>query len=117
MTLSRNDWTYYYGLTVLGSSGLTKEYGGDTFNFQGAYNGESLRERLDTDTTYYHSLSVSRDFNSGLSASFGVKNVLDEKPPVVSIDWRFDGLRTGTAAQNAWDLVGRRFFLTVSKDF
>jgi hypothetical protein len=33
------------------------------------------------------------------------------------VDWKFDGLRTGTAAQNSWDVLGRRLFLTVTKNF
>jgi iron complex outermembrane receptor protein len=115
--VSRSDWTFYYGLEYLGSSGLTKEYGGDTFNFFGAYNGEELREKLETGSIVYHHLSVSKGFGDGLSASLGVRNVLDEEPPIVSVDWKFDGLRTGTAAQNSWDVVGRRIFLTVTKNF
>jgi iron complex outermembrane receptor protein len=115
--VSKNDWTFYYGLNYLGSSGLTKEYGGDTFNFFGAYNGEELREKLESGSAVYHHVSVSKGFGDGLSASLGVRNVLDEEPPIVSVDWKFDGLRTGTAAQNSWDVLGRRVFLTVTKTF
>ncbi len=115
--LSKNDWTYYWRIDVVGSSGLTKEFEGDTFDFFGPYNGESLREQLETGTVAYHHLSVTRQFRDGLRVSLGARNVLDEEPPVVSVDWKFDGLRTGTAAQNSWDIVGRRVFLTLSKDF
>lgn len=115
--LTRDDWSYFWRIVYIGSSGLTEEYGDDTFTFFGPYNGESLREKLETGSTVYHHLSVGKSFGDGYRATFGVRNVLDEEPPVVSIDWRFDGWRTGTAAQNMWDVVGRRFFLTLTKDF
>lgn len=115
--VTRNDWTFYYAVNFLGSSGLTNEYGTNTFNFGGPYNDELLRERLETGSFVYHHLSLSKEFDGGLSATLGIRNLLDEEPPAVSVDWKFDGLRTGTAAQNSWDLLGRRLFLTLTKDF
>lgn len=115
--LSRNDWSYFWRMVYIGSSGLTKEYGDDTFSFGGPYNDELLQEKLETGATFYHHMSVTRTFGDGYRATLGIRNVFDEKPPVVSVDWRFDGWRTGTAAQNMWDVVGRRYFMTLTKDF
>ncbi|MCV6604678.1 MAG: TonB-dependent receptor, partial [Porticoccaceae bacterium] len=115
--LKRDGWSFFYETRFLGSSGLTEEFGGNTFNFFNGHNGQSLSEQLETGTTLYHNLSVSKDFDSGLKATLGINNVTDEKPPVVSVDWRFDGLRTGVAAQNSWDIRGRSVFLNINKKF
>jgi|GEM_PF-5991596 len=113
VSLDWNNWNLFYRAQFIGSSGLTEEYGGDTFNFRGGYNNTELRETLDTDSVVYHTLSASHTFADALTFTLGVDNVLDEKPPTVSVDWKFDGYRTGTAAQNSWDPRGRTIFFLI----
>lgn len=115
--VSNGEWSFYYNLAGIGSSGLTEEFGGDTFQFFNGYNGDFLREKLETGFTIYHSISVAKNFSNGIHLGVGVNNLLDRRPPKVSVDWRFDGLRTGTAAQNSWDLRGRRLFVSINKEF
>lgn len=117
LTMDWNRWTYYYGLNYIGSSGLTKEFGGDVFEYGVGHNNESLRAELETGEFFYHSLSVSR-YMAPFTLTLGVNNLLDQEPPRVSLDWRtYSERRVGTAAQNAWDLLGRRFFLTFKGSF
>lgn len=115
--LTKGDWELYYRLNAIGSSGLTELYGGDTFTFFNGHNGQERQEVLETGFYTYHTVSVSHHFGDGLRATIGVNNLLDRDPPTVSSDWRFDGWRTGVAAQNSWDLRGRRIFFNVRKDF
>ena len=62
--------------------------------------------------TSYHSLSLRRTWDT-LQVTAGVQNLFNERPPSVSSD----EFRNGTAALNGYDMIGRRFFLTVSKKF
>ncbi|HEY3812501.1 MAG TPA: TonB-dependent receptor [Caulobacteraceae bacterium] len=62
--------------------------------------------------TSYHHLSVRRTWDT-LAVTAGVQNLFNERPPGVSAS----EFRTGTAALNGYDMIGRRFFLTVSKKF
>jgi len=114
------DWELYYGVIFIGSSGLTEQYEGDTFTFFNGLNGETFREDLETGTQIYHTLSVSKTFDK-ITATLGVNNIFDRQPPLVSVDWsfagEFNGSRTGSAAQNSWDLYGRRAFFTLRGEF
>jgi len=62
--------------------------------------------------TSYHHLSLRRTWDT-LQVTVGVQNLFNERPPGVSAS----EFRKGTAALNGYDMVGRRFFLTLSKKF
>ena len=62
--------------------------------------------------TTYHHLSIRRSWDT-LQVTAGVQNLFNERPPAVSSS----EFRSGTAALNGYDMVGRRFFLTISKKF
>ncbi len=69
-------------------------------------------EKNYTEMTMYHTLSLRRTFDT-LVIQGGVQNLFNERPPSVSSsEFRF-----GTAALNGYDMLGRRFFLNVSKKF
>ena len=57
-----------------------------------------------------HDLSVRRKYNDW-TFSAGVQNVFDERPPSQSPGQ----FRVGTAALNAYDVIGRRAFFLISK--
>jgi iron complex outermembrane receptor protein len=65
-----------------------------------------------TEFTSYHHLSIRRSWDT-LTVTAGVQNLFNERPPAVSSG----EFRKGTAALNGYDMIGRRFFLTVSKKF
>jgi iron complex outermembrane receptor protein len=69
-------------------------------------------EKSYTEFTTYNHLSVRRSWDT-LTVTAGVQNIFNERPPSVSSD----EFRVGTAALNGYDMVGRRFFLTLSKKF
>ena len=62
--------------------------------------------------TSYHHLSIRRSWDT-LTVTAGVQNLFNERPPGVSSS----EFRKGTAALNGYDMIGRRFFLTLSKKF
>lgn len=97
--------------------------------FQDHKTKDETRERLDLDgvtrtydrrlgleQTIYHNLSLGYRFGDGLSARFGVTNVFDKAPPQGS-----HGTDTKLQGAGVWysqyDWKGRRFSLSVSKNF
>jgi iron complex outermembrane recepter protein len=100
-------------MRFIGDSSNAREIGGNT----GTYRGEPVRFVVSTDHVIYHNLSVSREFDKGLNAIFGVANALDEKPPRVTTLATGAGLSTvgNSAFYSQYDWYGRRFFINVNK--
>jgi iron complex outermembrane receptor protein len=73
-----------------------------------------VRFAQSVDPITYHDFSIRRRFeNEGgadVSIVLGLQNIFDERPPAQSTGQ----FRRGTAALNAYDLVGRRAFFNVS---
>jgi iron complex outermembrane recepter protein len=80
--------------------------------------------KMDVPTTFYHNASVTKELPAlGLEATFGVANLFDTKPPRVTAI-AAGGTLSGTpaligpsVATSQYDLLGRRFFLNISKRF
>jgi iron complex outermembrane receptor protein len=99
------DWTMYYGLRWIEGQSDYDWYG---------YDPATSIYVLSTDDVYYHDLSA-RYNGDGWSAMVGVSNVADELPPMVS-DW--DTAWAGNAAYNTgYDMLGRSYFVNISKGF
>ncbi len=131
----KGDWTFFWGVDMLGKGSDTEIFGGDTFNT--TRYATQCRRTTDNVTgactallgtgplavisvpAYYkqyvefsaiHDLSVRRKYNDW-TFSAGIQNVFDERPPSQSPGQ----FRIGTAAINGYDVVGRRAFFLVSK--
>jgi len=100
-------WDLFYGLEWVGKTSSYAYYGEDP---------ATSRFKLDTPDYFLHSLSVTyNDTVSKWKATVGVRNLLDEKPPVIS-----SGVynRVGNAPlYSGYDYFGRRVFVNVSKTF
>ena len=66
------------------------------------------------DSVWYHDLSLTYERDEW-SASLGVRNLLDEKPPL--IDQGSGPARMNIVVQSTYDLYGRRAFLNVARRF
>lgn len=79
--------------------------------------GNPVNYVLSTPPRFYHSLSLGYDFEElGVEAIFGIRNVLDETPPMVSSN--SDYLRQGNSViESQYDLYGRTYFVSLSKKF
>jgi iron complex outermembrane receptor protein len=69
-------------------------------------------EKSYTEMTMYHTISLRRTWDT-LMIQGGVQNLFNERPPSVSSN----EFRDGTAALNGYDMLGRRFFLSIQKKF
>jgi iron complex outermembrane receptor protein len=122
----RGPWTVHWGAQMIGKGSDSELAEGDTFYNSRYANTPAGVTSSDctatpnacvyykqyTEFTVFHDLSVRRKWeDQGLMTEVGVQNVFDERPPGQSVGQ----FRTGTAALNAYDVLGRRFFINVSK--
>ncbi|MEX2494558.1 MAG: TonB-dependent receptor [Woeseia sp.] len=116
LTLNRDLWSFFWGINYIGSTDNYASFGRSTAVY---YESQTVDIDLKAESVIYHSLSVSRDFESGYTARLGVSNVLDERPP------RMTDYGTGSevsvlgqvAFYSQYDWLGRRYFLNVTKTF
>lgn len=101
-------WNFYYGLEWVGKTSSYNYYEEDpaTSTF-----------KLNTPDYFLHSASIQyKDTAAKWSVTFGVRNLADTKPPVISAQAGYN--RVGNAPlYSGYDYTGRRFFLNVSKSF
>jgi len=120
-----NDWTATWTTNYIGEGSDDAAFGGDTFastryctqlpctaGFAGT--APLVRFVQSTDPITYHDFSIRKRFENengaDISIILGMQNIFDERPPSQSTGQ----FRRGTAALNAYDLVGRRAFFNVS---
>jgi len=101
-------WNYYYGLEFVGATSSYDYYGEDP---------ATSTYKLDTPSYILHSASLQyKDTVGKRSATLGVRNISDTKPPVISAQAGYN--RVGNAPlYSGYDYMGRRVFLNVSKSF
>jgi len=129
-TLSRGDWTAFYGVDAIGKGSDFENGGGELFTNAryadisvggGPIGGTSCtvpsgtyctRYKVRTEFTTYHSASLRYRVNDWTFQA-GVNNLFDERPPAQSPGQ----FRQGTAALNGYDMRGRRMFFRVGRSF
>lgn len=101
-------WNYFYGLEFVGATSSYEYFGEDP---------ATSTYKLDTPSYILHSASLQyKDTVGKWSATLGVRNIADTKPPVISAQAGYN--RVGNAPLfSGYDYLGRRVFLNVSKSF
>ena len=110
----RGDWTVFWNVDLYGKASDTGLLGFQytDVHFSGRYN-QPVKYNQQTEFTAYHDVTVRRKFDKWVIEG-GVQNLFDEAPPALSGN---EGFRAGYSALNAYDLIGRRFFLQVDRKF
>jgi iron complex outermembrane receptor protein len=106
--IDHGPWTYAWSIDVYGKGSDTEIYGDDTYTW--ARYGTSVYYKQYTEFTAYHTATVRRRFDD-MTAEVGIQNIFDEPAPSAS----YGQFRTGTAALNGYDYLGRRVFVSVTK--
>lgn len=123
-TLTRGNFTYFYGLNMIGRGSDIAEQGGSIFlnsKYADTPNGVTSTNCSATNNycSYYkfytefyttHSASI-RYRNDDWTIVAGIQNLWDEHPPTQL------AFRVGNSALNGYDMRGRRLSLRVSKTF
>ena len=113
-----DDWTYNWHINYVGSASNVAEDGGSTVT----YRGEEYNIINWVDEVFYHSFSVSHNYDDNLSFTLGVANAFDKEPPTLSYQpntlTQSDVTGGGNAAFfSQYDFVGRRMFANVTYNF
>lgn len=127
LTLAMGDWTWFYGVNMIGRGSDLSQPGVNEVDVYTRYadlpngissadcsaaNSYCVRFKLYTEFTSYHTTSLRYQTN-GWTFQAGLNNLFDERPPTVSTG----GFRTGTAALNGYDMRGRRAFFRIGRVF
>jgi len=117
-----NNWLFRYGIDYIGKqNGLRNRFsqtpedllpaGGGEFTV--LQDGQTVFWKTDLEATIYHNLSAQYKTDSGWTVRAGVNNLFDEHPPASSSDADLGN----TPIVSQYELLGRRFFLNLSKKF
>jgi len=122
-------WTLFYGIDFVGKSSdlgdLLESNGGEPcIESVNPVTGEELRGTYCPDmtlpSTWYHNVSLSRTIGDKdeYEMTLGVSNLFNTRPPRISV---LNGGEVATLGQAAavsqYDLLGRRFFINVTRKF
>ncbi|MFC7378970.1 TonB-dependent receptor plug domain-containing protein [Brevundimonas sp. GCM10030266] len=113
MTLSRGDFSYFYGIDVIGSGSDVADQGGVIFGNSKYVAPNGVLYDFETPVWTTHSASIRYSNDAGWTASVGVQNLWDESPPIMGAA----NFRVGTAALNGYDMRGRRLSLRIGRRF
>jgi len=117
---SKDSFSVYYGLNVIGGATDLPEYlrdGGQECYATSALFPGGYCEKLKVDAVFYHSLSVTKRL-PGVEVTAGVTNLFDTKPPRVSLYNNGETTLLGQSVfSSQYDLIGRRGFVTVKTHF
>jgi iron complex outermembrane receptor protein len=121
-------WTLFYGLDYFGKTSDVGDFldsnGDRCVDSVNIVTGEPLRgfycPDLTSPATWYHNVSLSRTIGpkDNFEITLGVANLFDTRPPRISILNNGEITTIGqVAAVSQYDLLGRRFFLNVTRRF
>ncbi len=114
VNFERGLWNVYYGIDFVGKTSNIDSFGGNT----GTYFGMPVTYKLKTEDTFYHSMSVAREFPYDVTVRVGVSNLFNEEPPAVTTLGLGEYSTVGTSAfYSQYDWLGRSFFVNVNKAF
>jgi iron complex outermembrane receptor protein len=115
--LTRGDFTYNWFMNFIGHASNNELFGTNPLlNYTNNTGATVVRQKRETEATLTHDVSV-RYRNDDWSLTVGIANLFDEEPPSVSTGFGFS--RTGTIPITAsqYDLLGRRYFVSLGKRF
>jgi outer membrane receptor protein involved in Fe transport len=85
-------------------------------NENGGVFGNPLASSLNTvDSIFYHDLQASYDVTDTVNLYFGINNLLDEEPPLLTQGTQYGATGVNTAPE-AYDVIGRRYYAGVRVD-
>lgn len=119
---TKGTFSVYYGLNVIGGASDLPEYirdGGSECYAAGAsvIFPAGYCEKLRVSPVFYHSISLTKKL-PGVEITMGVTNLLNTKPPRVSVYNNGETTIQGQSVfSSQYDLIGRRGFVTVKTHF
>ena len=116
VTFDLQDWSFFWGMNYVGTSSNEEKFGRDFI----IYREVEYDAVLYTEAMYYHSFSVSYNWDNGVRVLGGIANAFDQAPP--QLTRQGVGTDQYTMIGNAvlasqYDPFGQRVFVNVTMDF
>ena len=115
------DLSVFYGVNVIGKTSNVEDFLEDNAGnpcIQNTIAYGTYCPDLTAPTVFYHNASVSYDFMDHFTVTAGVSNILDRRPPRVSV---FNGAQISmlgpVVAASQYGFIGRRAFVNLTADF
>lgn len=119
-------WQFLYRLDHVGRTSNAKRFeslnGGTPAGALAAQTlyGQQVLYKLHTEAVTYHTISATREIGDSMTVTAGIRNLFGEEPPNVSSGGLSNGQasRVGTTDFSSnFDIIGRRYFMNVTKKF
>ncbi len=111
-TLNRDDWSYNWNITYYDKTDEYDYYGFDDTT----YRDNKVRFVAETPVYVLHSLSASTELTKNMDVTFGIANLFDKQPPLVSPAASATVGNVPLFASQL-DYLGRRAFFNLSYNF
>jgi iron complex outermembrane receptor protein len=110
VTYLKGDWTFFWGMDVIGKVSSLSRLGSDEQTLR----GDPIRVVLDADAQQYHDFSVTKAFDNGITVIGGVSNAFDQAPPnITTLNYGYTESQGTAAFYSQYDMMGRRWFMSV----
>lgn len=118
-TLEHGPWTFFYGLDVVGSTDDRQDWIDNNGSICPTYvTLGTVCLDLTTPTTFYHSVSLTREIGEQFALTVGVSNLFGTQPPRVS-NLGGNGVNDfgRGVLYSQYDLYGPRYFANINAKF
>jgi iron complex outermembrane recepter protein len=114
-TLKSGPWTYFWRTQFIGATS-DRSIVDEVQDIEGGPEPD-VRYDIVGEAAYYHTASIRREFDR-VHLTFGVANIFDQEPPVVTPLQAANQTVIGPSLLSSqYDYLGRRAFIRVSADF
>lgn len=108
------DWTFTWNVDMASRASNDEAFGSSIFLYRGTPFAGSFKQFTEFSAVHHVSTRYIMDDWSFL---VGVQNVFDEEPPAVSQAGAFGKVGNSVAIGGPYDLLGRRGFIEITKEF
>lgn len=108
------DWSFFWNVDMASRASNDEAFGGSVFLWRGTPFAAQFKQYTEFVATHDVSTRYRAD---DWSIIVGVQNVFDDEPPAVSQAGAFGKVGNSVAIGGPYDLVGRRGFIEISKEF
>lgn len=109
----RGDWTYFWDVDMVSRASNDEDFGGNVFGWRGTPFPAYYKQYAEFYAAHNGSIRYRGD---NWTFQFGVQNIFDEPPPAISTGSFFARLGT-TPLVNQYDILGRRYWASISREF
>jgi iron complex outermembrane receptor protein len=108
------DWTFFWNIDAASRASNDEDFGGSVFLWRGTPFAAYFKQYTEWVATHDASVRYRAD---DWQVIVGVQNLFDDPPPAVSQAGAFGKVGNSVAIGGPYDLIGRRGFIEITKEF